>query len=186
MLLLDDASRLYRFATGIPWETLVGMKRIALLTAVLAVGCKSSVSVDEFRKYKEQACACKEQACIEDVDKRFSHLDGKIGSLSSSEQEEAMKLGLEALDCAVALVSKKIDEDIKVLDKEIDEAIKSLDNDLEEALGSMNDDLDALTKPLDVDSDNRKSLHKDIDGATRSMDRALGEAVGAALTDADE
>jgi len=74
------------------------MRQILLAIAlVLAVGCTKKVSVAELKKLKEEACACKDKACAERVNKK---VEDTIGNATEDDVgKEGMGVAMDIAMC---------------------------------------------------------------------------------------
>ena len=67
------------------------------IALVLVVGCSKKPSVAELKKLKEEACACKDKACAERVNKK---LEDTVGDASEDDVgKEGMDATLDAVIC---------------------------------------------------------------------------------------
>jgi hypothetical protein len=71
------------------------MKHIATLTLALLLGataCNKGVDLDKISKLKDEACACKDKACADDVNKRIDAAVDEMGKGKEPDEATAKKL----------------------------------------------------------------------------------------------
>jgi len=72
------------------------MKHIATLTLALLLGattaCNKGVDLDKISKLKDEACACKDKACADDVNKRLDAAVDEMGKGKEPDEATAKKL----------------------------------------------------------------------------------------------
>lgn len=72
------------------------MKHIATFTLALLLGataaCSKGVDLDKISKLKDEACACKDKACADDVNKRIDAAVDEMGKGKEPDEATAKKL----------------------------------------------------------------------------------------------
>jgi hypothetical protein len=73
------------------------MRFLLPITLVFALGCSKKVSVDDLKKLKEEACACKDKKCAAAINKK---LEDKVGDATESDLgKEGMSVAMDIAMC---------------------------------------------------------------------------------------
>jgi hypothetical protein len=82
--------------------------RLSLATLLLAIaplslaagGCSSGAStLDEVEALKTKVCACKDAACVSDIQDSSQGLKQKLSKLTGDEMDKALKLAVAMMEC---------------------------------------------------------------------------------------
>jgi hypothetical protein len=67
------------------------MTKIAVIASLLLIGCKGGGVAGELEKLKDEACACTDKKCAEDVNKRMDAAMEKMTEVPSADEQKKIE-----------------------------------------------------------------------------------------------